>query len=577
MIPAFSLMWIGALTCNNFASQGSNIMRLTMLTLMTGLLIGMAIAQFFGSLPFWLWLIVLPLVAVGLNDALQIRHSLRRNYPLLGRLRWLMEKLRPFVRQYFIESDTDGTPINRMYRDLVYQRAKTARESVAFGSHLDSYANGYEWLGHSLGALAVEDVGELRVTIGGPHCSQPFSASIFNISAMSFGAISPHAILAMNMGARIGHFAQNTGEGGISKYHLVHGGDLIWQIGTGYFGCRDPQGGFDAARFSENAALDVVKMIEIKLSQGAKPGHGGILPAEKNSVEIATARGVEPHTQVDSPPLHSAFGTPLELMHFIARLRELSGGKPVGIKLAIGRESEFIAICKAMVETGASPDFITVDGGEGGTGTAPLEYANSVGMPLREALALVDDCLRGFALREHVKVIASGKIFSAFHLVKHLALGADLCSSARGMMLAAGCVHSLTCNSNHCPSGVATQNPALYRGLVVENKGPRVARYHARTLHATAELISSAGLPHTAELNRTHIYRRVNQREVMRYDQIFPYVEAGALLRAEPPARFAPHLQEADMQQFRPRQCVALLASSGAATYNASLSPSPPS
>lgn len=505
---------------------------------------------------FWLLLPALPLILMGLYDMQQSRHTIRRNFPLIGRMRWLMEKLRPFVRQYFIESDTDGVPINRMFRDIVYQRAKTVRESVAFGSRLDAYSNGYEWMGHSISAITVDDVSinHLRVTVGGPACQQPYEASILNISAMSFGALSANAVQAMNLGARTGGFAQNTGEGGISRYHLQHGGDLIWQIGTGYFGCRLQGGGFCRDQFRENAARDAVRMIEIKLSQGAKPGHGGILPADKNTDEIAAARGVPAHIQVDSPPGHSAFDSPRNMMHFIAELRELSGGKPIGIKLAIGRESEFVAICKAMVATGIKPDFITVDGGEGGTGAAPLEYANSVGMPLREALVFVDNCLNGFGLREEIRLVASGKIFTAFHLVKHLALGADMVNSGRGMMLAAGCVHSLICNTNHCPSGVATQDPALTRGLVVSDKAPRVSRFHRKTLLATADLIASAGLHHTAELNRTHIFRRIDQFRVARYDEIFPYLPAGSLLGDDIPDKWIVHMEESDIDCFFPRK-----------------------
>jgi hypothetical protein len=401
----------------------------------------------------WIAVPVLPLLALGIHDMIQTRHSIRRNFPLLGRARWLMESLRPFVRQYFIESDTDGVPINRMFRSIVYQRAKGEMESVPFGTRVNVYRDGYEWIGHSVSAIRASDVLDLRVTVGGPDCRRPDRASILNISAMSFGALSRNAILALNRGARLGGFAHNTGEGGLSPYHLEHGGDLIWQIGTGYFGCRDVQGNFSAETFQEKTRLDAVKMIEIKLSQGAKPGHGGILPAAKNTPEIAAIRGVEPGTQVDSPPSHSACDSPLGLLEFVARLRDLSGGKPVGFKLAIGRRSEFLGICKAMVESGITPDFISVDGGEGGTGAAPLEFTNSVGMPLREALAFVDDCLTGFDLRNDIRVIASGMILTGFHLVKNLALGADLCNSARGMMFALGCVHSLSCHTNRCPTG----------------------------------------------------------------------------------------------------------------------------
>ncbi|AGA32689.1 Ferredoxin-dependent glutamate synthase [Thioalkalivibrio nitratireducens DSM 14787] len=517
----------------------------------------LAVGWWFWPPVAWAAVLIVPLLALGTYDVLQTRHSIRRNFPLLGRARWLMETLRPFMRQYFVESDTDGVPINRMFRSIVYQRAKGELETVPFGTRVDVYRHGYEWIGHSVAAIRASDVLDLRVDVGGPDCRQPYRASIFNISALSFGALSPNAILALNHGAALGGFAQNTGEGGLAPCLLEHGGDLVWQIGTGYFGCRDARGRFSGELFEEKAAWPAVRMIEIKLSQGAKPGHGGILPAEKNTPEIAAIRGVEPGTVVESPPAHSVFDSLLGLLEFVARLRELSGGKPVGFKLAVGRKSEFVAICKAMVASGIVPDFITVDGGEGGTGAAPLEYANSVGMPLREALAFVDDCLTGFDLRSSIRVIASGKILTGFHLVKNLAVGADLCSSARGMMFALGCVHSLICNTNRCPSGVATQDPRLYRGLVVADKAQRVAQFQAKTVHATAELIASAGLFHTSELNRTHIYRRVTQSEIRRYDRIYPYLTAGVLRDpAKAPEAFAVHLEEADPERFMPRHCL---------------------
>ena len=522
----------------------------------SALLVLVLVAWFWPPL-LWSAIILLPLVAVGIYDSFQMRHSLRRNFPLVGRGRWHMEALRPFVRQYFIESDTDGAPINRMFRSIVYQRAKGELEGVPFGTRVNVYRDGYEWIGHSIAAIRASDIHELCITVGGPNCRQPYRASIFNISALSFGALSSNAVLALNRGAQLGGFAQNTGEGGLAPCYLDHGGDLIWQIGTGYFGCRDTQGRFSPEAFTEKAGLDAVRMIEIKLSQGAKPGHGGILPAGKNTPEIAAIRGVEPGTQVDSPPSHSAFNSPLGLMEFVARLRELSGGKPIGFKLAIGRRSEFVAICKAMVETGITPDFITVDGGEGGTGAAPLEYTNSVGMPLRDALAFVDDCLTGFDLRRDIRIIASGMVLTGFHLVKNLALGADLCNSARGMMFALGCVHSLSCHTNRCPSGVATQDPRLSRGLVVPDKAGRVAQYHAKTVHATADLIASAGLLHTSELNRTHINRRIDQHDIRRYDEIFPYVTAGALRQGEAiPEPLKVPFTEADSERFMPHYCL---------------------
>lgn len=436
---------------------------------------------FYWQPAWWFLLLTVALLAFAVYDSLQTQHTILRNFPLIGRTRWTIEALRPYLQQYILESDTEGAPISRMFRSIVYQRAKDSRETIPFGTQLDTYKDGYEWIGHSLSA---RDLGEMnhdpRITIGGKYCKQPYHASILNISAMSFGSLSKNAILALNKGAQKGNFYHNTGEGGLTPYHLENSGDLVWQIGTGYFGCRTKDGDFDADKFKEKACLPQVKMIEIKLSQGAKPGHGGILPAYKNTPEIAKIRGVEPGTQVDSPPRHSAFSTPIEMIDFITQLRELSGGKPIGIKLALGRKSEFVAMCKAMVKTGVTPDFITVDGGEGGTGAAPLEYTNSIGFPLREALAFVDDCLIGYDLRKDIKIIASGKIISAFQLVKTLSLGADVCNSARGMMLALGCVQSLSCNTNKCPTGVATQDPKLTKGLVVEDKFERVYRFHKK-------------------------------------------------------------------------------------------------
>jgi glutamate synthase domain-containing protein 2 len=506
--------------------------------------------------PSLLWLLIPTglVLLVAIYDSLQKSHALMRNFPVIGRFRWLMEAIRPFVQQYFIESDTSGAPISRMFRNIVYQRAKNSRDTVPFGTQVDTYKTGYEWIGHSIGALNVEDIDcKPRVMIGGKDCKRPYSASILNISAMSFGSLSKPALQALNKGAQLGNFYHNTGEGGISPYHLEHGGDLVWQIGTGYFGCRTKDGNFDPEQFAKQAAHESVKMIEIKLSQGAKPGHGGILPASKNTPEIAQIRGVEAGVQVDSPPFHRAFNTPIELVQFIAKLRSLSGGKPIGFKLAIGRRSEFIAICKAMKHQNITPDFITVDGGEGGTGAAPLEYSNSIGSPLREALALVDDCLTGFGLRDQVKLIASGKVISGFHLVKNLALGADICNSARGMMMALGCVQSLTCNSNHCPTGVATQDPKLSKGLVVTDKAQRVFQFQHKTVHAAVDILSSAGISAPEEINRTHIFRRVSQQEVKRYDQVFPLLKPGSMLGDTVPKAYALDLAEASMDTFKPQ------------------------
>jgi glutamate synthase domain-containing protein 2 len=503
----------------------------------------------------WLLLLTASLLAIAIYDSQQTKHAILRNYPLIGRTRWMIEDVRPFVQQYILETDTGGAPISRMFRNIVYQRAKNSRDTIPFGTQVDTYKTGYEWIGHSLSALNMSEINKSpRITIGSKHCKQPYSASILNISAMSFGSLSKPALLALNKGAKLGGFYHNTGEGGVSPYHLEHDADVVWQIGTGYFGCRNDEGGFCPEKFEKQARHQNIKMIEIKLSQGAKPGHGGILPASKNTQEIADIRGVKAGTQVDSPSIHSAFQTPNQLIQFVNTLRELSGGKPIGIKLALGRRSEFVAICKAMVELNITPDFVTVDGGEGGTGAAPLEYSNSIGSPLREALAFVDDCLTGYGVREDVKIIASGKIISGFHLVKNLALGADVCNSARGMMLALGCVQSLSCNTNECPTGVATQDPSLHKGLVPENKAVRVFQFHQKTIHATVDIISSAGLKSPSDLNRTHIFRRVNQQEVKRYDEIFPHMVVGGFLKACIPDNYAIDIEEADANSFAPKR-----------------------
>ncbi len=518
-------------------------------------LLAVALCYFVWPPILWALVVITPLIILGCYDLIQKKHALWRTFPVIGRARWFMEFVRPFLRQYFFESETDGVPINRMFRSVIYQRAKGVRDTIPYGTKVDTQRVGYEWIGHSMAAINnVHDRPEPRITIGGPQCSKPYDASILNISAMSFGALSSNAIRALNQGALKGNFSHNTGEGSVSPHHLEHEGDLVWQIGTAYFGCRDSLGNFDAERFSAMAKRDNVKMIEIKLSQGAKPGHGGILPAGKNTPEIAKIRSVEPGIQVDSPPSHSAFSTPLEMMDFIHELRTLSGGKPIGFKLSVGRKSEFFAVCKAMIASKIQPDFITVDGGEGGTGAAPLEFSNSVGMPLREALSFVCDTLIGFDLKKDIKVIASAKVFTGFHLVKNFALGADACNSARGMMVALGCVQSLVCNTNECPVGVATQNPTLAKGLVVENKAQRIARFHQATVKATSEIIASAGLEHSSQLNRTHIYRRVSQTHIKRYDEIYPYPQAGCLLTKNYPDKFALEMQESTADSFQPQQ-----------------------
>ncbi len=514
---------------------------------LTCALLGYNYSQFF----WWVFGIVVLLVIVGIMDMLQTKHTIMRNYPILGRARYWMEDLRPKLYQYFVESDIDGRPINRIDRSTIYQRAKKETDTMPFGTQLDVYAEGYEWMSHS---IAPKDFHKLnakpRVVIGGKNCLQKYDASIFNVSAMSFGSLSANALEALNGGAKIGGFAHNTGEGGISPYHLKQGGDIIWQIGTGYFGARDAAGNFNVEAYSKNAMRPEVKMIELKLSQGAKPGHGGILPAKKNTAEIAAIRLVEPGTTVFSPPFHSAFSTPKGLIQMIKTLRDNSGGKPVGFKLCVGQKSEFIGICKAILELNIYPDFITVDGGEGGTGAAPQEFSNYVGAPLMDGLAFVHNMLVGFGLRNEIKVIASGKMISGFHLVRAMALGADACNSARAMMMAIGCIQALVCNTNKCPTGVATQDPSLVKGLVVEDKKQRVANYHAETLKNFVELCGAAGIDDYKQLTRSHIYRRVFMNEVRTFEDIFPSLEYGAMAKGVIPERYKSDYEKASAEKW---------------------------
>lgn len=508
--------------------------------------------SYFSINTLFLFILIAPLIVMGIQDIRQDKQSIRRNFPVLGRLRYVFEDLRPKIQQYFIESNTDGAPISRNERSVIYQRAKKQIDTISFGTQLDVYAEGYEWMTHS---IVPKDFHILdhnpRVRIGGKECQQPYDMSILNISGMSFGSLSPNALLALNGGAKIGGFAHNTGEGGISPYHLQPGGDLVWQIGTGYFGARDDDGNFSDETFRQNATHPNVKMIEIKLSQGAKPGHGGILPAKKNTPEIAAIRNVKVGTTVFSPPYHSAFGTPLELIEFVKRLRKLSEGKPIGFKLCIGRKDEFLSICKAMVQLNTYPDFITIDGGEGGTGAAPPEFSNSVGMPLLDALAFADNALRGFGIRQEMKLIASGKILTGFHLVRAMALGADACNSARAMMMALGCIQALECNKNTCPSGVATQDPYYMKGLVVEDKTLRVANYHKHTVESFVELLGAAGLDRPDKINRTHVYRRVLMNQVKTYAEIFPILVDGCLLNeTDMPIDYADYMKRASAESF---------------------------
>lgn len=498
-----------------------------------------------------LFVLVGPLIYMGVYDMVQTKQSLKRNFPLLGRFRYVFEDLRPKIQQYFVESDTDGAPINRIDRSVIYQRAKKQVDTTPFGTQLNVYAEGYEWMSHSIVPIDFHNIDHHpRVKVGNKDCLKPYECSVLNVSAMSFGSLSANAVEALNAGASIGGFAHNTGEGGISPHHTKYGGDLIWQIGTGYFGARDSEGRFSGEAFSKNATRPEVKMIELKISQGAKPGHGGILPGKKNTPEIAAIRGVTAGTTVFSPPFHSAFNTPREMILFIQKMRELSGGKPVGFKLCVGRKSEFISICKAMVELEIYPDFITVDGGEGGTGAAPPEFSNFVGMPLLDGLAFVDNMLRGFNVRQHIKLCASGKILTGFQMVRATALGADICYSARAMMMAIGCIQALECNKNTCPTGVATQNPSLTKGLVVDDKKVRVANFHKHTIESFVELIAAAGLDNPRKLNRHQIYRRVFMNEVKTLEEIYPSVPAGAMLNGSVPERYQKSFEAANSEKF---------------------------
>jgi glutamate synthase domain-containing protein 2 len=497
--------------------------------------IGAVIAAWWGQGTAW-WLLAAlaaALTAVGVRDLTQTRQAIRRNYPILAHLRFLLEEVRPEIRQYLLESDTDALPFSRNQRSIVYQRAKNVVDKRPFGTQLDVYAPDYEWINHSM-APAEIDSHDFRILIGSSQCTQPYSASVFNISAMSYGALSPNAILALNDAARRGRFFHDTGEGSISRFHREPGGDIVWEIGSGYFGCRNPDGSFNEERFAANAASPQVKMIEIKLSQGAKPGHGGVLPGAKVTAEIAAARGVAQGEDCISPARHSAFSTPIGLLQFVARLRELSGGKPVGFKLAVGHPWEWFGIAKAILETGITPDFIVVDGGEGGTGAAPLEFTDHVGAPLQEALMLVHNTLVGIGKRGEIHLGASGKIVTAFDLARTFALGADWGNSARGFMMALGCIQAQTCHTGKCPTGVTTQDPGRYRALVVPDKATRVLQFHQNTLKALKELIAAAGLTHPDQVGPEHVIRRISSTEVRSIAALYHWVQPNELLDGVP-------------------------------------------
>ncbi len=517
-------------------------MRVRKLILGIIIIINLIIISFgliFTSSWFWLLIIPFPLLIIALYHSFQTQHAILRNYPLVGYFRYFFESIRPELRQYFWESDTDGRPFNRRQRSIVYQRAKNQRETVAFGMQTDPQAVGNEWAAHSIFPVHIEDH-NLRTMVGNSSCKQPYSLSVFNISAMSYGALSRTAITALNKGAALQNFAHNTGEGGISQYH-ISGGDLIWQVGTGYFGCRDEHGYFDDNLFREKSTRPYVKMVELKLSQGAKPGHGGILPAAKNTPEVAAIRHVVPGTDVMSPPAHSSFRTPVEMMHFIQKLRELSDYKPVGFKLCIGDKQEFIEICQAMQETQIMPDFISIDGSEGGTGAAPLEFTDNLGMPLYDALAFVTTTLINFGLKKHIKIIVSSRIVTGFDILKVIALGADACYSARGMMFALGCIQALKCNEDVCPVGVATQQPHLYKGLNVDDKYVRVAQFHRNTLRATVEIMEACGFKTLDEVSAEKFFRKVDSTNTLSFQEIY-FKNTGKLVNNR--SDFAPEVFE---------------------------------
>ncbi|MCF7746349.1 FMN-binding glutamate synthase family protein [Sulfitobacter sp. M39] len=488
----------------------------------------------------WSWWMVLPavifgiLAVMGVYDLIQSKHSILRNYPVLGHMRFFFEGIRPEIRQYLIESDQDEEPFSRDDRSLVYQRAKGVEDARPFGTRMRVYDAGYSWVTHSVQPVHITDT-DFRVTIGNKDCKQPYDASIYNISAMSFGSLSANAISALNKGAKMGQFAHDTGEGGISRYHREGGGDLIYEIGSGYFGCRTEDGQFDPDKFKEQAANEQIKMIELKLSQGAKPGHGGMLPASKISAEIAAARGIPMGHDCISPAAHSAFTSPVQMMEFLGKLRDLSGGKPVGFKLCIGHQREFMCMVKAMLDTGIVPDFIVVDGTEGGTGAAPLEFANHVGMPMVEGLTFVHNTLRGAGIRDQVKLGAAGKVVSAFDIARALALGADWCNSARGFMFAVGCIQAQACHTNHCPVGVATQDSTRQRALDVDDKSQRVARFHRNTLMALGEMTGAAGLEHPSDFLPRHMMMRQSDNSMVQGDQVYGYLPEGYLLDDQSP------------------------------------------
>ncbi|WP_430335028.1 FMN-binding glutamate synthase family protein [Rhodococcus sp. ACT016] len=504
-----------------------------------------------GGWGWWALAVLLAfLFAVAVYDLLQRRHSVLRNYPVLGHLRYIFESIRPELQQYFIERNFDGRPYDRDVRSIIYERAKGVHGELSFGTERDVGAVGYEYLVHSTAPVPEPDTLP-RVRIGGPDCTRPYSMSLLNVSAMSFGALSANALRALNAGAARGGFAHDTGEGGLTPYHLEGGGDLVWEIGSGYFGTRTADGDFDPVQFADKSAHDHVKAISLKLSQGAKPGIGGVLPAAKVSNEIARYRGVPAHEKCVSPSAHSVFRTPRELIRFIATLRDLSGGKPIGFKLCVGSRIELLAICKAILEEGTAPDFVVVDGAEGGTAAAPLEYEDNVGLPLTDGLMTVHNALVGTGLREQIKIGASGKVATGNDIVKRLIQGADYTNAARAMMMAVGCIQAQRCHTNKCPVGVATQDPRRARALDVPDKAARVQRYHEATVRQAVQLMASMGARQPGDLTTDMLRKKVSPTTIRSYTELYEWLRPGQLL-AEPPKSWASDWAAASPDHFGP-------------------------
>lgn len=498
----------------------------------------------------WWLILTLPLFCVILYDASQKSNNVLRNFPIVGHIKQVIVKNRDLLQDWALENNRDGRPFSWIERKIVYSRAENAGQTTApFGTQYNVYAPGFEWVQHSV-APAPKIEGDLRIMVGGPDCTQPYSCSILNVSAMSYGSISKNATMALNGGAKLGNFASNTGEGGLSEYHLRYGGDLIFQLGTGYFGCRNENGGFNEEKFAEAAKNAAVKMIEIKISQGAKPGYGAILPAKKVTKEIAGIREIQEGVICISPAGHSEFNTPTGLLLFVKKLRVLSGGKPIGFKLCLGKKSDFFAICKGMVKTGIKPDFITIDGKEGGTGAAHFESLNWVGMPIDDSLPFIYNALTGFDLKKDIKLFACGRVVSGFHFMKLLALGADACYSARGMMFALGCVQALQCNEDTCPTGVTTMNESLMKGLVVEDKKLKVKNFHENTIISVKDMMAAAGLTGLGAINRSLIARRLDQHTVKSLDELYPNITAGSLLGNTIPEEYKKEMEKADAESF---------------------------